>query len=32
MNARIIIFGANGCLAKHISENLNEEGYNLNFR
>jgi len=29
MNARIIIFGANGCLAKHISENLNEEGYNL---
>ena len=29
MDARIIIFGSNGCLAKHISENLNKGGYNL---
>ena len=29
MNAKIIIFGSNGCLAKHIGENLNKEGYNL---
>ena len=29
MNAKIIIFGSNGCLAKHIGENLNEGGYNL---
>jgi len=29
MNAKIIIFGSNGCLAKHIGENLYAGGYDL---